>query len=125
MEAESLRPSGEAFTIAAAIREIYSELAERKQLLAQELAGRYFPNRPQHIVALAIVLALLTRSAAQTALLAANIGGDSDSVASIGGAIAGALYPETVNGEWFHVVDRTNRDGIVDMATALAAVRHC
>ena len=36
-------------------------------------------------------------SASQTALLAANLGGDSVSVASISGAIAGALHPETVN----------------------------
>ena len=35
--------------------------------------------------------------AKETALLAANLGGDADSVASIGGAIAGAMHPESVN----------------------------
>jgi len=55
--------------------------------------------------------------------LAANIGGDSDSVASIGGAIAGALHPETVNQEWFEVVNSTNEDELLDVATSLAALR--
>jgi len=51
--------------------------------VVDEIAGRYFPDRPQTIVPLAISLALITRSAAQTALLAANLRG----------AIAGALRP--------------------------------
>ena len=68
-------------------------------------------------------LALVTQSAQRTALLAANIGGDSDSVASIGGAIAGALHPETVNQEWFEVVKLINEDGLLDVAMSLAAVR--
>jgi ADP-ribosylglycohydrolase len=55
--------------------------------------------------------------------LAANIGGDSDSVASIGGAIAGALYPETVNEEWFQVVNAINKDELLDLAMSLAAFR--
>jgi ADP-ribosylglycohydrolase len=122
-EAESLRPCGESSTITAAIQEIYSDLAERKHLVVDELANQYFPNKPQNIVPLAIGLALVTQSAQQTALLAANIGGDSDSVASIGGAIAGALHPETVNEAWFEAVERVNADGLLEMATALAALR--
>jgi outer membrane lipoprotein SlyB len=58
-----------------------------------------------------------------TILLAANIGGDSDSVASIGGAVAGAIRPETVNEEWFHAVRRTNSQDLVEAATLLAALR--
>ena len=119
-EAENLRPGGDAPTIGAAIREIYSDLVQRKRLAVDELASRYFPDKPQHIVPLAISLALVTRSAQETALLAANIGGDSDSVASIGGAIAGALHPETVNQEWFEVVERINGDNLSAMAAALA-----
>ena len=104
-EAESLRPcGGESSTIAASIRLIHSDLAKRKHLVVDEIANQYFPNKPQTIVPLAISLSLVTHSAKQTALLAANIGGDSDSVASIGGAIAGALHPDTVNEEWFEVV---------------------
>ena len=89
-----------------------------------ELANQYFPNKPQNIVPLAIGLALVTQSAQETALLAANIGGDSDSVASIGGAIAGALHPETVNQEWFEVVNLINEDDLLAVATSLAALRH-
>jgi len=122
-QAESLRPRAEASTIAAAIQEIYSDLAKRKQLVVDELASQYFPNKPQNIVPLAISLALVTQSAQQTALLAANIGGDSDSVASIGGAIAGALHPETVNEDWLKVVNLINEDDLLDLATSLAALR--
>jgi ADP-ribosylglycohydrolase len=122
-EAESLRPCGEASTIAAAIQEIYSDLTTRKHLVVDELANEYFPDKPQTIVPLAISLALVTQSAQQTVLLAANIGGDSDSVASIGGAIAGALHPETVNQEWFEVVNLINKDDLLDVATSLAALR--
>ncbi len=120
--AEALRPSSEAATITRSI-EIYSDLVRRQPLIADELAHQYFPNKPQNIVPLAIGLALVTRSAQETALLAANIGGDSDSVASIGGAIAGALYPETVNEEWFEVVSAINKDELLDLATSLAALR--
>jgi ADP-ribosylglycohydrolase len=122
-EAESLRPRAQASALAASIQAIYSDLAQRKHLAVDELASQYFPSQPQNIVPLAIGLALVTQSAQQTALLAANIGGDSDSVASIGGAIAGALYPETVNEEWFAVVNLINRDCLLDLAISLAALR--
>jgi len=121
--AEGLRPAGTEASIAVSIQEIYSDLARRKHLLVDEIATRYFPNRPQNIVPLAISLALVTQSAQQTALLAANIGGDSDSVASMGGAIAGALYPETVNEEWFEVVNVINDGELIDTAKSLAALR--
>jgi len=122
-EAETLRPSGEAATITRSIAEIYSDLVRRQHLIADELAHQYFPNKPQTIVPLAISLALVTQSAQQTALLAANIGGDSDSVASIGGAIAGALHPETVSQKWFEVVSSINEDDLLDVATSLATLR--
>jgi ADP-ribosylglycohydrolase len=122
-EAESLRPSGEASIITRSLEEIYSDLARRNYLVVHELANRYFPNKPQNIVPLAISLALVTQSARETALVAANIGGDSDSVASIGGAIAGALCPDTVNEEWFEVVSAINEDRLLDLATSLATLR--
>jgi ADP-ribosylglycohydrolase len=121
--AESLCPAGRGSAIAASIRQIHADLSARKHLVVDELADRYFPNTPENIVPLAISLALITQSAQQTALLAANIGGDSDSVASIGSAIAGALHPQTVNEEWFDVVSRINADDLVPMATALATLR--
>jgi ADP-ribosylglycohydrolase len=121
--AECLRPCAEA-SIAASILAIHSDLAKRKHLVVDEIASQYFPNQPQNIVPLAISLALVTQSAQQTALLAANIGGDADSVASIGGAIAGALHPETVNEEWFQVVNAVNGGELIDTAESLAALRH-
>lgn len=122
-EAEKLRPYGGTLTIAHSIATIYTDLAGRQNLVAGELARQCFPNRPETIVPLAIALALVTQSARETALIAANIGGDSDSVASIGGAIAGALNPETVDREWFQIVDAVNHDPILDLATSLAALR--
>ena len=121
--AEGLRRCAEA-SIAVFIQEIYSDLAERKHLVVDEIASQYFPNKPQNIVPLAISLALVTQSAQQTALLAANIGGDSDSVASMGSAIAGALHPETVNEEWFEVVNMINDAELLNTAKSLAALRH-
>ena len=69
------------------------------------------------------MVALITGSAEETALLAANLGGDSDSVASIGGAIAGALNPASVNDGWFEVVNTINGDHLLEAATSLAARR--
>ena len=46
-------------------------------------------------------------------MLAANLGGDADSVASIGAAIAGALRPDTVNDAWFDVVQAVNGDDLI------------
>jgi hypothetical protein len=44
-------------------------------------------------------------------------------VASIGGAIAGALRPETVNDTWFEVVRAVNGDEFLGLVTSLAALR--
>ena len=122
-QAESLRPAVAAPTIASSIQAIYAALAGAPDLNADAIGTQYFPNSPQTIVPLAISLALVTQSAQQTALIAANIGGDSDSVASIGCAIAGALRPDTVNAEWCEVVDHINGDQVVEMAKALAGLR--
>ena len=110
-------------TIAASIRKMHDDLSVYKTLLASELTERFFPDKPETKVPLAINLALLTESAQQTILLAANVGGDSDSVASIGAAISGALRPETVNDAWFDVVQAINQDDLVDIAEALARLR--
>jgi ADP-ribosylglycohydrolase len=75
-------------------------------------------------VPLAINLALITDSAERTTLLAANLGGDADSVASIGSAIAGALRPETVNENWYDVVQSVNGEQFIELAQALAKLRN-
>jgi ADP-ribosylglycohydrolase len=63
-------------------------------------------------------------SAADAILLAANVGGDSDSVASIAGGILGAMYPATVSQEWSAVVERVNRHDLAAVACELATLRH-
>jgi ADP-ribosylglycohydrolase len=109
--------------IATLIEEMHADLSRHDALLADELAEKYFPDTNETKVPLAINVALWTKSAEQTILLAANIGGDADSVASIGGAIAGALHPETVNNAWFDVVQAVNGDDLLEMAHALAQLR--
>ena len=120
-EAEALRPPTRAFTMTACIEKLHSDLAGRTRLVVDEIGEQYFPNQPENIVPLAISLALITKSAEQTALFAANLGGDSDSVASIGGAIAGALCPNSVNHSWFRVVSSIEDNDLLPLATALAA----
>jgi ADP-ribosylglycohydrolase len=110
-------------TIAVSIREMHDDLSMHDTLEVSELAEKYFPNKPETKVPLAISLALLTESVEQTILFAANVGGDSDSVASIGAAIAGALCPDTVNEAWFDVVQSANGDDLVHIAEALAKLR--
>jgi ADP-ribosylglycohydrolase len=122
-EAEDLRPSKGTLTIAECLEGIHSDLAGRTQLLVDEIAFKYFPDRPHTIVPLAISLAVITQSAERTTLLAANLGGDSDSVASIGSAIAAALHPETVNEEWYEVVSSINEDDLIETAISLAGIR--
>ena len=63
------------------------------------------------------------QSAEAAILLAANIGGDSDSVASIAGGILGAMYPNTMNQQWCEVVERVNDHDLAAVARELASVR--
>ena len=93
-------------------------------LRASEIAAVCFPNDPLTIVPLALGLGTLTQSAEEAILLAANIGGDSDSVASIAGAILGAMYPTTVDHDWYRVVEVVNDHNLVAIANDLAQLRH-
>jgi ADP-ribosylglycohydrolase len=56
-------------------------------------------------------------------LLAANTGGDSDSVASIAAAILGARCPETVNEGWYSVVEAVNGHDLATLARDLVRLR--
>jgi ADP-ribosylglycohydrolase len=93
------------------------------RLNAADVASRHFPKDPLTIVPLALTLAILMESAEEAILLAANIGGDSDSVASIAGAILGARYPDTVNDAWFRIVETVNGHNLVAVAESLAVLR--
>ena len=89
-----------------------------------EIAAFCFPNQPMTIVPLALGLGTVMQSAQEAILLATNIGGDSDSVASIAGAILGARDPMTVNHDWYTVVEAINDHDLVAIANELAQVRH-
>jgi ADP-ribosylglycohydrolase len=124
LQAERRWPGRAAPVFADAIRAVHDDLARLPALRPAEVAARCFPDRPVTIVPLAIGLATLLHSAEDAILLAANVGGDSDSVASIAGGILGAMYPTTVNQEWCGVVERVNGHGLAAIAGQLARLRH-
>jgi ADP-ribosylglycohydrolase len=122
--AEHYRPPSPVGNMAANLERLYGVLdSARNGLVARLQKDDCFPDRPAVIVPLAISLALVTQSATQTILLASNIGGDTDSVASIGGAIAAAMYPDTVDEEWYQDVERVNNLKLTELATRLAELR--
>jgi ADP-ribosylglycohydrolase len=63
------------------------------------------------------------QSAEAATLVAANVGGDSDSVASIVGAVLGARFPESVNDEWHAIVEQVNGHDLVSLARDLSSLR--
>ena len=122
-EAEYQRSGLRDATFAKALRASNTALGEFSDLGADEIAARCFPNSPLTIVPLAITLGTLMDSAEAAILLATNIGGDADSVASIAGAILGARYPDTVNDEWHAVVEAVNHHDLTSLARDLSALR--
>ena len=121
-EREHTDPPTTAF--AEALDGMFHELRQwRLALHPADLAARYFPNTPWTIVPLALVLATITDSAQEAILLATNTGGDSDSVASIAGGIAGARYPDSVHAEWSAAVQAVNGHDLLSVAEALTSLR--
>ena len=115
-------PSDRVFT--SSIRTVHGQLASLTTLQPAEVARLCFPDHTLTIVPLALALATLMRSAEEAILLAANVGGDSDSVASIAGGILGAMYPNTVNAQWCDVVEAINGHELDQVALELARLRH-
>lgn len=76
---------------------VHEALRSLPTLTPDDVAARWFPNHTSTIVPLALGLATVMTSARDAVLLAANIGGDNDSLASIAGGILGALHPDTVS----------------------------
>jgi ADP-ribosylglycohydrolase len=109
---------------AAAVRTVHDDLESLPALQAEDVANRCFPNGPLTIVPLALALATLLESAEDAILLAANVGGDTDSVASIAGGILGARYPATVNQQWCAVVESVNGHDVATVARGLSGLRH-
>lgn len=122
--AESQRSGSTDVAFAQALRTIHADLHRCPELDPAAVAVKYFPDGPLTIVPLAIALAAVMQSAEAAILLAANIGGDSDSVASVAGSILGARCPETVNEKWYAVVEAVNDHRLSVLADALAALRH-
>jgi ADP-ribosylglycohydrolase len=123
--AQAERASGDGGTAVfpSAMRQVRVALSEWGALQPDSAAARCFPNSPRTIVPLAIALATIADSAEEAILTAANIGGDSDSVASIAGAILGARCPDTVREEWSGVVEAVNGHDLVALADQLSALR--
>jgi ADP-ribosylglycohydrolase len=121
--AESERSGSPDGEFAEAIGTIHADLSQRAELHADEVAGKHFPNTPLTIVPLAIALATVMSSAEAAILLAANIGGDSDSVASIAGSILGARRPGTINETWYAVVETINDHRLIALGEHLASMR--
>ena len=122
-QSERQRSGSANATFAEAVRAIHADLHEGTEIHPADVAAKYFPNAPLTIVPLAVALGTLANSAVAAILLATNIGGDSDSVASIAGGIAGARCPETVNDEWYAIVEMVNGHNLVSLADALAGIR--
>ena len=116
--------TGEAGSIfAEAMAVMHADLEQWSVLDPARVAAAYFPNSPLTIVPLALTLGAVMDSAASAILLAANVGGDSDSVASIAGGVLGARYPETVDDSWYGQVEAINGHDLTGLAERLSALR--
>lgn len=109
--------------IADAVRAVWSDLNRSAALSPDGLAAGHFPASPLTIVPLALALGIVLPSADAAILLAANTGGDSDSVASIAAAILGARCPGTVNDGWYSVVEGVNGHNLDVLAGDLVRLR--
>jgi ADP-ribosylglycohydrolase len=121
--AESRWPGPGAPAFADAIRTVHAGLAALPVIRAGDVAERCFPDTPLTIVPLALALVTLIPSAEEAILVATNVGGDSDSVASIAGGILGAMHPATVNRQWSEAVERINDHNLAALADELTRLR--
>jgi ADP-ribosylglycohydrolase len=121
--AESRWPGASTPAFGDAIRKAHDDLAAMPVVRPRDVAERWFPDRPLTIVPLALALATVMHSAEEAILVATNVGGDSDSVASIAGGIIGAREPGTINEQWYTVVDRVNDHELETLADQLALLR--
>ena len=122
-EAERHWPGERPATFARALRRVHEDLGGLSELRPCEIAARFFPDQPMTIVPLAIGLATVMHSAEDAIVLAAHVGGDSDSVASIAGGILGARYPNTVNDSWYRTVEAVNGHDLSLLARRLFHLR--
>jgi ADP-ribosylglycohydrolase len=121
--AEQERSGSRHTVFAQAIGSIHDDLCRSSTVNPEDVARRYTPTDPLTIVPLAIALATVMQSAQSAILLAANAGGDSDSVASISGSILGARYPDSVNEDWYGIVETVNDHRLTRLGDDLSALR--
>lgn len=121
--AEKYRHQTSEENVADLILHVYKDLSNLETLSLEYIKDKYMPWKTPNIVALAITFAVLTQSAEKTTLLAANLGGDTDSVASMGSAIAGAISTQTVNERWYQSVDEVNGSELLQLAPKIAHLR--
>ncbi len=111
-------------SLAAALGDLYLRLRDHPgDPLAWLREQQVYPDDTGVIVPLAISLAAVTESAEKTILIAANLGGDTDSVAAIGGGVAGALALDTVNRGWVEVIEAVNQHHLEDVSKQLSRLR--
>jgi ADP-ribosylglycohydrolase len=84
--AERRWPGNQSASFARTLRSTFDDLRRLPEIRPAEVAARWFPDNPMTIVPLALSVATVMDSAEAAILLAANIGGDSDSVASLAGS---------------------------------------
>jgi ADP-ribosylglycohydrolase len=108
---------------ARAIVTVRDDLARMPELNPDEISARHAPTGPLTIVPLAIALATLMQSAESAILLATNVGGDSDSVASVAGSILGARCPGSINEDWYEIVEAVNGHHLIRFGEDLSARR--
>jgi len=121
--AEQKRSGSPDTVFARAIEAVQGDLIRLPELDAEGVARLCTPTDPLTIVPLAIALATLMESAESAILLAANVGGDSDSVASVAGSILGARFPASVNEDWYDSVEAVNDHQLMRLGGELAALR--
>ena len=121
--AEGRWPGTGAPALTDAIHKAHAELAAMPVIRPSDISADWFPDNPLTIVPLALALATVMQSAEEAIHVATNLGGDSDSVASIAGGILGARYPDTVNDQWYAVVDRVNDHELEALADQLLILR--
>ncbi len=123
-EAERRWPGDPSVSLTRTLRTVHDDMGAVPESRWAELVTGRPSTHALAIVPLALGLATVMHSAEQSILLAANIGGDSDSVASIAGGILGARYPHTLNQTWYDIVETVNQSDLLTLSTELADLRH-
>jgi ADP-ribosylglycohydrolase len=123
-EAERRWRGDPSLSLAQTLRKVHDQLMSIPELQWTEVAARRPSTHALAVVPLALGLATVLDSAEQAILVAANIGGDGDSIASIAGAVLGSRYPDTVNQAWYDLVEAMNRHDLLALIPELIELRH-